>query len=288
MRLERSQCYPARGQGRRLIAEKQKTMTDEVKVKPAPQDEQRKPTIMIATPMYGGMCAGVYVQGLLSTMQTMRELGVEVLWCQMTNESLITRARNELTRIFLESGKDYLLFIDADISFGGKAVAQLLAGDRDVACGIYPKKEVNWESIRRAAADGKEDLHDHAGAFVFNMIGGEHQETDEEGFIEVRHGGTGFMLIKRRVFEELTPHVPTYRVSSFKDPKTDEYIKPLTHEFFATSIDDSGALLSEDFHFCELWRKHGGKIHANPFIRLSHVGTYTYDGDIFKSGGNLK
>jgi hypothetical protein len=245
-------------------------------------------TLMIATPMYGGMCAGAYVQGLLFTINTMQKLGVETAWCQITNESLITRARNELVRVFLESGKDYLMFIDADISFDGGGVAQLMAGDRDIACGIYPKKEVNWDSIKRAASAGQTDLEDHAGAFVFNMVGNGHQETDPEGFIEVRHGGTGFMLIKRRVFEELAPHVPTYRVSTFQDPETGEYQKPLTREFFATSIDESGALLSEDYHFCELWRKHGGKIFAHPFIQLAHVGTHTFSGDILKSGGNLK
>ena len=46
--------------------------------------------------------------------------------------------------------------------------------------------------------------------------------------------------------------------------------------------------LSEDYHFCELWRKHGGKVHANPFIKLQHVGTYIFGGDIIKAGGNLK
>jgi hypothetical protein len=241
-----------------------------MKVKPVDPD-YKIPSIMVATPMYGGMCTGAYVQGLLFTMAKMREVGVNIFWCQITNESLITRARNELARVFLEKEIDYLMFIDADI-----------------ACGIYPKKEVNWESVKKAAREGKDDLHDHAGAFVFNMVDNSHQETDEDGFIEVRHGGTGFMLIKRRVFEELAPHVPTYRVSSFFDPEKGEYAKPLTHEVFATSIDDSGALLSEDYHFCELWRKHGGKIHAHPFIRLTHTGTYTYDGDILKSGGNLK
>lgn len=258
-------------------------MSDEYKVTPS-----KRPSLMIATPMYGGMCTGAYVQGLLFTVAKMRELGVNVAWCQITNESLITRARNELARVFLESGHDYLMFIDADIGFDANAVAMLLAGDRDIACGIYPKKEVNWDSVKKAAREGKNDLHDHAGAFVFNMVGSGDVETDPEGFIEVRHGGTGFMLIKRGVFEHLAPYVPTYRVSSFQDPETGEYAKPLTHEFFATSIDDSGALLSEDYHFCELWRKHGGKIHAHPFIRLTHTGTYTYDGDILKSGGNLK
>lgn len=260
-------------------------MSDEIKVKP---EQEKRPSIMIATPMYGGMCTGSYVQGLLFTMRKMMEIGVNTAWCQITNESLITRARNELARVFLESGHDYLMFIDADIGFDGEAVAQLILADKDVACGIYPKKEVNWDSVERAAQAGKENLQDYAGAFVFNMVGTGHAETDASGCIEVRHGGTGFMLIKREVFEHLKPHVPTYRVASFTDPETGEYVKPLTYEFFATSIDRSGALLSEDYHFCELFREHGGKIHAHPFVRLTHTGTYTYDGDILKSGGNLK
>ena len=249
--------------------------------------EENPPSIMIATPMYGGMCTGHYVQGLLMTMNKMREVGVNVAWCQIMNESLITRARNELARVFLESDHDYLMFIDADIGFDGEAIAHLLLADKDIACGIYPKKEVNWDSVKRAALQGKTDLEHHAGTFVFNMVGNSDTHTDETGCIEVRHGGTGFMLIKRGVFETLAPHVPTYRVSSFKNDKG-EYAKPLTHEFFATSIDDSGALLSEDYHFCELWRNHGGKIHAHPFIKLHHVGTYVFGGDILQSGGNLK
>jgi hypothetical protein len=250
--------------------------------------EEKKPSIMIATPMYGGMCTGHYVAGLLGTLNRMRQVNVPVYWAQIMNESLITRARNELVRLFLEKEMDYLMFIDADISFDGQAVATLLAADRDIACGIYPKKEVDWSKVGDAAKAGRDNLQDYGGAFVMNMVGEGKQETDTDGMIEVRHGGTGFMLIKRQVFLDLMPHVPTYRTSSFKDPKTGEYIKPLTHEFFATSIDQTGALLSEDYHFCDLWRKQGNKIYANPFIKLQHVGTYVFGGDILKSGGNLK
>ena len=260
-------------------------MSDEIKV--AVKNPEKKPSIMIATPMYGGMCTGHYVSGLLSAVAKLRDMGMHVSWAQLMNESLITRARNDLANSFLERGLDYLMFIDADIGFNAEAVLTLLAADRDVACGIYPKKEVDWARVNTAAKDGKESLQDYAGSFVFNMVGAEHAETDSEGMIEVRHAGTGFMLIKRGVFEQLKPHVPTYRVASFKDD-TGEYVKPLIHEFFATSIDDGGALLSEDYHFCDLFRKHGGKIHANPFLQLRHVGTYVYGGDIVKSGGNLK
>ena len=252
--------------------------------------ETTKPSLMVATPMYGGMCSGHYMVSMMGTMQKMRDLGVKTYFAQITNESLITRARNELVRLFLEKEMDYLMFVDADIHFPIQGIPLLMAADKDIVCGIYPKKEVDWDKVEKAAKDGKTNLKDFSGSFVFNMIQDEkgYVETDNDGVIEVRHGGTGFMLIKRQVFLDLMPHVPTYRTSSFKDPVTDEYVKPLTHEFFATSIDHTGALLSEDYHFCELWRKHGVKIYAHPFLKLDHVGTYVYSGDLIKSGGNLK
>jgi len=245
------------------------------------------PSIMIATPMYGGMCAGNYTLGLLLTMMKLKEMGIRTQYAFMANESLITRGRNEMVRWFLETENTHLMFIDADIGFPAEGVPALLAAEAHIACGIYPRKEIDWDQVEKAAREGKEGLADYAGAFVFNMSGSEHAETDERGVFEVRHGGTGFMLIRREVFEKLKPHVQTYRTSSFQN-ENGEYAKPLTYEFFATSVDAGGAMLSEDYHFCELWRKHGGKIYANPFIPLTHVGTYLYQGNILKSGGNLK
>lgn len=251
--------------------------------------DKKRPSLMIATPMYGGVCTGNFMVGVLQTINKMQSVGVQVYFVQMGNESLITRARNELTRIFMEQGFDYLMFIDADISFDGQAVATLMAADKDIVCGIYPKKEVDWVAVEKAAREGKTNLKDYSGAFVLNFAHelGKELHTDESGCIEVRHGGTGFMLIKRTVFEQLSDKVPSYRPSTIKDANGN-YLKPEVKEYFATSIDESGCLLSEDYHFCELWRKNGGKVYVNPFIKLEHVGTYIYGGDIIKAGGNLK
>jgi hypothetical protein len=246
--------------------------------------EPPRPGIMIATPMYGGLCCGEYVQGILSTMGFMRKLEVPMYWSNLSNESLVTRGRNELVRMFLESPADYLMFIDADIGFDGSAVGTLLAADRDIACGVYTKKTINWPRVKQAALDGVDELKEYGGEFVFNPTGEADAQTDTDGMFEVRHGGTGFMLIKRSVFEALKPHVNTYRTATNKDEKG-EYTKPLVHEFFFTEIDDTGALLSEDYAFCALWRRYGGKVYANPFIDLKHVGTYIYHGDILKSAG---
>ncbi len=237
------------------------------------------PSVMIATPMYGGMCCGQYMVGVIGAITALSELGCQVYFANIMNESLITRARNELARQFLEIGYDYLMFIDADIAFDGQSVVELLAANRDIACGIYPKKEIYWDGIRRAAMRGEHDLRGHSGIFAMNLpLDVQEARPDSAGMVEVQHGATGFMLIKRRVFEQMALLVPEYRISSARGA-SGEYLMPLTKEFFATSIDSTtGVLLSEDYHFCEAWRKLDGKVHVKPSIRLEHVGTYVYGG----------
>jgi hypothetical protein len=107
----------------------------------------------------------------------------------------------------------------------------------------------------------------------------EKAEPDEDGWLEVRHGGTGFMLIKREVFEKLAPKVPEYRASTKKN-KEGKFTKPLTKQYFDTSIDETGCLLSEDYHFCNVWRKYGGKVFANVNIKFNHIGTQIFGGKI--------
>ncbi|MFZ4381990.1 MAG: hypothetical protein ACOYO0_08510 [Sandarakinorhabdus sp.] len=246
------------------------------------------PSVMIATPMYGGLCSAPYVHGLLQTVASMHARGLALYWHQLSNESLITRARNELARLFLATDYSHLMFIDADMVFDGEAVPTLLAADVDIVCGIAPKKEIDWPRIERAAAAGQTGLQDFGGSFVFNLLDEADARPDARGLIEVRHGGTGFMMINRRVFEVLAEQVPQYRTSTMRDAASGDYLRPLTHEFFATSIDETGALLSEDYHFCALWRRQGGRVHAQPFIKLGHVGSHLFSGDLIKAGGNIK
>ncbi len=36
----------------------------------------------------------------------------------------------------------------------------------------------------------------------------------------------------------------------------------------------------EDYMFCQLWRKTGGSIWLCPWMRLDHIGTYHFKGDM--------
>jgi len=238
-------------------------------------------SILVATPMYGGMCTGHYTIALMNSINTLKGLQVETLLASLMNESLIPRARNELVRLFLEETKcSHIMFIDADMYFNDQAIATLYKADKDVACGIYPKKELDWGKVSTAANKGKVDLPNHSSSFVLNLPHGVKKvEPDADGMVEVRHGGTGFMLIKREVFEKLAPHVPEYRASTKQNEKG-EFVRPLVKQFFDTSIDETGCLLSEDYHFCALWRKHGGKVYANTKLKFNHIGTHIFGGSI--------
>jgi len=247
----------------------------------SPITQPKVKSILVATPMYGGMCTGHYTIALMNSINILKGLQVETLLASLMNESLIPRARNELVRLFLnETQCSHIMFIDADMYFNDQAIATLYKADKGVACGIYPKKELDWDKVSTAANKGKADLPNHSSSFVLNLPHGVKKvEPDADGMVEVRHGGTGFMLIKREVFEKLAPHVPEYRASTKQNEKG-EFVRPLTKQFFDTSIDETGCLLSEDYHFCALWRKYGGKVYASTKLKFNHIGTHIFGGSI--------
>ena len=128
--------------------------------------------IFVATPMYGGQCAGYYTQSIMELNILLQKSGVEAQYSFMFNESLITRARNALTNGFLKSGCTHLLFIDSDIKFRATDIMAMLEADKDIICGIYPKKEINWDSVKKAMDAGvpQNQLKSYTGSFVVNLV----------------------------------------------------------------------------------------------------------------------
>jgi len=245
--------------------------------------ERVPPNVFIATPMYGGMCAGFYTQSILKLTKICADNGVQLSFSFMFNESLITRARNSLAQTFLKTNCTHLMFIDADILFDPKDIVTMLNADKDIICGIYPKKEINWNSVRRAMDEGvpEDQLKFHTGSFVVNLVNyaGEVTVPINEP-VEIFNGGTGFMMIKREVFDKLRPHVPSYSNDVVDLNKTMKQGEDVA-EYFATSIEpETNRLLSEDYHFCREWRLIGGKVFAAPWVKLAHVGSYAFEGQL--------
>lgn len=248
--------------------------------------ENTKPSLFIATPMYGGMCSGWYLQSILEMTNILGQAGVVCKYSFMFNESLITRARNALAHQFIKNDTTHLLFIDADIKFRPQDILKMLEADKEIICGIYPKKEINWFTVKQAMDRGVENdkLKYYTGSFVVNLANyvGEVTVPVNEP-VEIFNGGTGFMLIKREVFEKLSPLVPSYS-NDVGDLSGQMAEREEIKEFFATSIEpETNRLLSEDYHFCKIWRKAGGKVWAAPWASMGHMGSYLFEGQLLPS-----
>jgi hypothetical protein len=227
--------------------------------------------------MYGGNAKSVYVACVSDLTQKLARAGHISYQVSMTNESLITRARNTLAHEFLKSDADALLFIDGDHGFNVDDIIKMVNSGKDVIGAVYPMKSINWENVRKAALAGKENLELYSGFFAVNFLPESQSFKGDEPF-KVRDIGTGMLFIHRRAFEQVKPLVKTYRNNAaHANIEMGERI----HEFFPTMITEEpeAVLLSEDYAFCHLYRESGGDVYAAPWVRISHAGEYNFSGN---------
>jgi hypothetical protein len=236
--------------------------------------------IMIATPMYGGQCYGIYAKSLLEAAPFLEKNGYIVDFVDLYNESLITKARNTLAHMFLKSDNDYLLFIDADQSFRGEDILRMLKHDKDIIAAPVPKKIINWENVVKAASRGSTNYETYSGNFNINMNPASSSSSSGIRYkepLEVNSVGTGMMLIKRNVFDVLTQ----LGLEKFKTDSVLPFIQSgelITDFFHTTTIDQT--FRSEDMNFCKLWTESGGKIYVDLLAKVKHMGSYAFSGTI--------
>jgi hypothetical protein len=216
-------------------------------------DFLRTTKVHIAMPCYGGMLTESTFMSFIKWANTARQLGIDWTLETMVNESLISRARNTLTAKFLDMpDATHLFFVDADIGWEPWHLLVLLNRDVDVIGGLYPMKTmpIKW---------------------VVN--GFEGAEEGPDGLQEVSKAGTGFLLMKKHVFEKLNAHpaVKQYKNDIGLDPKYDQYLKT----YFDTAVRQN-RYYSEDWTACENFRDLGGKIYVDKRVLLRHSGSYVF------------
>lgn len=188
--------------------------------------------------------------------------------------------------------------------------------DHDVACAPYPIKRLVWSNVAQAVKQGLADrdganLPDFAAApQLFPARPG---SFDMSRPLEVTRAGTGFMMIRRPTLERFQAHYPQRRYKS-ADIGIERDCSALLTQFFDTAIEGQtdtldadlrvflrdnpaadhaairqfmalraaagGDYISEDFMFCRLVRGMGLKLWSCPWIVLSHIGSFTFTGDL--------
>ena len=225
-----------------------------------------KPKVYVATPCYDMM----RVETCVSLLDTFSALGGSGIECKFKSvkTSLVTHGRNLLTCGFLNSGFDYMLFVDADVEFKPEAVMRMLVPKKDIVCTPYRVKE-----------DGMK--------YAVRFKDPDDIKIEPFDLVEIEEGPAGLMLIHKKVFELLINKHPELKIE-FNKPTRDKMNKEIGAEdaisrymynFWDTTFSlKTGEWKGEDLSFCSLAREAGIKIYANLDSETTHHGSWGWKG----------
>ena len=247
--------------------------------------------IFIGTPCYGGMITADYFKSCMQLVALAASKKIELQFGTIGNESLITRARNTLVQLFMDGDYTHLLFIDADLAFNPESVIRMIEFNKDVVTGVYPRKTIDWIKVKKRLKENPEMSEDEllAASLQYNLnVKNPDRIEMQKGFIEVMDGATGFMLIKRNVFERMATaypelkFIPDQHINQSHDKEFDYHqTSNWNYTFFDTTIEpETKRYLSEDYAFCRLWQNMGGEIYADIASGMTHYGNYAFRGNV--------
>ena len=247
--------------------------------------------LFLATPMYGGQCAGMFARSVADLSALCTQYGIPLQMYFLFNESLITRARNYCCDEFMRSDCKHMLFIDSDIGFNPQDVIAMMALQANepekynIIGGPYPKKCISWEKIKVAVDKGIADddpnvLEKFVGDFVFNPRNGQQSIAIGEP-CEVLEIGTGFMMVEKQAMQKFTDTYPEYMYKP--DHVRTEHFDGSREimMYFQAEVDPATKrYLSEDYWFCQKAIAAGINTWLCPWMKLQHVGSYIFGGSL--------
>lgn len=229
---------------------------------------QPKQGVMIATLSHDGNCAVDYALGLADMGICFSQMGHHFEMARVVGSSLIPHARNSLVDMFLKSKCQKLLFVDSDQGWNRNAVLALYQSNKRIIAGVTPHKRfpinLNFEPLEQDQKYFKELTNKTFEEFqVFAK-----EKADAKGEIEVKHAGTGFIMIDRSVFDLMSPKVGEYEAFD-----SDTTVK---HKEFFKMGGYNGKFRGEDWLFSMYATELKIPIYINAGVVVSHQGTHTW------------
>lgn len=203
-------------------------------------------SVFVATPCYAGQLHVAAFRSLFGIAGILGEKGIDCQFLVVEGEAAITRGRSNIASAFLKSKCKTLAMIDADILIEAEDFLKLYKMNKP---------------IRGAAVALKTTDHSERLNVVVNDKRKTRSQMPDSPFI-VQYLGGAVMLVERAVIKKLS--------SLKKLQYNDEINGPGAHIFQERIVD--GTLLTEDFAFCELAKRHGFSTWCDPSIIVSHFG----------------
>lgn len=147
-------------------------------------------------------------------------------------------ARNEIGKLCLAKGFDYVLMVDSDTLIPEDTIELMLDPPVDIVFGVCPRK--NTKDGKSAIV--KRDSESYHSCYYYHELPSERTK--------VKGGGCACALIRASVFEDI------------------EY------PWFKYVVNDDYSTLSEDYYFCQQAALAGIDIWMDPRVRCGHLARY--------------
>tara|TARA_R110000868_G_scaffold88150_2_gene245917 strand:- start:667 stop:1401 length:735 start_codon:yes stop_codon:yes gene_type:complete len=218
-------------------------------------------SLFIALPAYDFKVSLKLAISLARVAQAAPQHGIDIQIGSVCGCSVVSRARNLLTKDFLESKCTDLIFIDSDINFEPEDVFRLMAWTTD------PKKGI---------VAGVPRIRGEERVYITALEYDDNQELtmNSMGLVRGMRVATAFMMVRRDVFETLVEAHPEW---TYYDKKSDRMLPAI----FDFKLTEEG-YMGEDFLFCDRAREVGFEVWIDPTIKLGHMGVQEFLGDFGK------
>ena len=220
---------------------------------------QKVPSVFVSLPAYDTM----QVPTCLSLVKLFNKFTLAKIKSEVGTFKCpyVSYGRNVLTALFLESGFDYQLFVDADLEFEPDVVGRMILAKKDAICVPYRKK-----------------TQDQVLKFSIEFNDPTNIEVDEKGIVELKMGPAGLTLIHRSVYEKLIKDNPGLKIKQKEiiSEKANSYF----YNFWDTSFGKDGTWWGEDVNFCNLIKKSGFKFYGVIDGQTTHHGSFGWTGSL--------
>jgi hypothetical protein len=219
--------------------------------------DRSKRKLLIATPFYEVKGYSPYIRSLFQTCYWLaKHTDVEFVFTDRNGDSYVWRARNAIADFFMRSDATELIFIDSDQGWSLQSFVRLIQADVDIVGGAYPVKN-NWE---------------HYGITIHTKADNTPDVDAKTGLIRGEKVPTGFMKIKRKVFDAL------------KKADPDNWYWENNRKMFNYfgHINENHVAYGEDISFCKRCENIGLKLWVEPRCDIEHIGVQSWFGNYDK------
>jgi hypothetical protein len=209
--------------------------------------------VVIAIPAYQWTVQIGTMRSVLTDLLTLVKRGDDVSVYDESGSADLSDARAVMVAQFLKGPGTHLVNVDADVCWEAGALVRLVDAPHDVVGGAYPYRVDPVSFPVRHLPDGPPPL------------------DPETGLLEVAGVAGGFVRYTRSALERM---VEAYRETAYESSRG----PGLTLHGLFDQMHVDGRKFTEDYSFCERWRRIGGKVWLDPTIAMGHIGNKMFAG----------